>query len=59
MILKFPGVEEIVMGSTRNIPLSPLGVTVKDLGAIVGEDFTIDNPLNDVVAGVVSCIEIL
>ena len=37
MILKLPGVEDIVMGSTWNLPFS-MGVTVKDLGATEGED---------------------
>ena len=37
MILKLPGAEDIVMGSTWNLPLS-MGVTVKDLGATEGED---------------------
>jgi hypothetical protein len=53
MILMLPGVEEMVMGSTWKIPFS-IGVTVKDLGETVGEDFTEDKPWNDVVAGVVS-----
>jgi len=53
MILKFPGVEDIMMGSTWNTPLS-LGVIVNDLGITVGEDFTADKLINGVVAGVVS-----
>ena len=54
MILKFPGVEEIEIGSTLNTLVSP-GVTVKDLGARVGATSTEDKLWKEVVAGVVSC----
>ena len=45
--------EEMVIGSTWNLPLS-IGVTEKDLGETVGDDFDEDKLLNVTVAGVVS-----
>ena len=53
MILKVPGVEEIVIGSAWTT-LSFLAELEKDLGAAVGENFTVGKVWNGVVARVVS-----
>lgn len=50
MILKLPGVEDIVMGSTWNLPFS-MGVTVKVLGVAEGEN-NFRELLNDVLVEV-------